>query len=72
MIEFFRDDPRGSVFNILSTSQFICIFVFAAGLFIMYKVSKGNAGACLEEAAGNEDQVEEAEVEIDEPGDGDK
>lgn len=35
VIEFFRGDPRGTVFNVLSTSQFICIFVFAAGALLM-------------------------------------
>jgi phosphatidylglycerol:prolipoprotein diacylglycerol transferase len=69
IIEIFRDDPRGSVFNIMSTSQFICIFVFAAGIFIMYKVSKSNASVCLEEPAGSEEQVVESEVQADEPKD---
>lgn len=32
-LEFLRDDPRGSV-GILSTSQFICIFVLALGIGI--------------------------------------
>lgn len=32
-VEFLRDDPRGNVF-FLSTSQFICIFVFIAGIVI--------------------------------------
>lgn len=33
-IEFLRDDPRGSVFA-LSTSQFISIFMIAAGILLM-------------------------------------
>lgn len=33
IIEFFRDDPRGNV-GILSTSQFICIFVLIGGIII--------------------------------------
>lgn len=40
-IEFLRDDPRGKVGS-LSTSQFICIFVFilGVGLFNMKKIIK--------------------------------
>lgn len=34
IIEFFRDDPRGNVGS-LSTSQFIAIFTFAAGLALL-------------------------------------
>ncbi len=44
IIEFFRDDPRGSVGQ-LSTSQFIAIFTFAAGagaLAYALRVSRGN------------------------------
>lgn len=33
-IEFFRDDPRGSV-GILSTSQFISIFIFIVGIIFL-------------------------------------
>ncbi|MCX7884044.1 MAG: prolipoprotein diacylglyceryl transferase [Caloramator sp.] len=33
IIEFFRNDPRGSI-GILSTSQFICIFVLIGGIII--------------------------------------
>jgi phosphatidylglycerol:prolipoprotein diacylglycerol transferase len=40
IIEFFRGDPRGTVFDVLSTSQFICIFVFAAGLILLYSIHK--------------------------------
>lgn len=36
LVEFLRDDPRGNVLN-LSTSQFICIFVFAAGIMLYNK-----------------------------------
>ena len=31
-VEFFRADPRGTVFRIFSTSQFVSIFVFIAGV----------------------------------------
>lgn len=47
IIEIFRDDPRGSVFNILSTSQFICIFIFIAGI-ILFLVSSKNFKAAKE------------------------
>ncbi|WP_337960969.1 prolipoprotein diacylglyceryl transferase family protein [Caloramator sp. mosi_1] len=33
MVEFLRNDPRGNVL-FLSTSQFICIFVFIIGLLV--------------------------------------
>jgi prolipoprotein diacylglyceryl transferase len=36
-IEFFRGDFRGTVLKIFSTSQFICIFVFIAGIILMWK-----------------------------------
>ncbi len=39
VIEFFRDDPRGNV-GALTTSQFIAIFTFAAGLALMVFVIK--------------------------------
>ncbi len=41
-VEFFRNDPRGSV-GILSTSQFIAIFTFALGfaVFNIEKIFKG-------------------------------
>ena len=35
IIEYFRDDPRGAVGN-LTTSQFIAIFTFAAGLIVLF------------------------------------
>ncbi len=41
MIEFFRNDPRGSV-GILSTSQFIAIFIFLAGVIVMSISAKLN------------------------------
>ena len=36
VIEFFRDDPRGAV-GVLSTSQFISLFIFAFGLFLLIR-----------------------------------
>ena len=39
IIEFYRDDPRGSV-GPLSTSQFIAIFIFAAGLALLIFLRK--------------------------------
>ena len=43
IIEFFRDDFRGSV-GALSTSQFISLFIFALGLFLLIR-SRGGAGS---------------------------
>ena len=37
IIEFYRADERGSI-GALSTSQFICIFLFLLGLFLLYLV----------------------------------
>ncbi|WP_234124154.1 prolipoprotein diacylglyceryl transferase [Clostridium hydrogenum] len=39
-IEIFRGDPRGSV-GILSTSQFICIFMFLIGIYVFAFFNKG-------------------------------
>lgn len=39
IIEFFRDDFRGSV-GALSTSQFISLFIFALGLFLLIRSRK--------------------------------
>ena len=35
-IEFLRDDPRGKI-GMLSTSQFICIFILIGGIIMLYK-----------------------------------
>lgn len=43
LIEFLRNDPRGNV-GALSTSQFISIFMVAAGAVMMYFSSKGKFG----------------------------
>ena len=40
IIEFYRADERGSI-GALSTSQFICIFLFLLGLFLLYLVYRG-------------------------------
>lgn len=39
LVEFLRGDPRGTV-GVLSTSQFICIFIFAGGLILMGRREK--------------------------------
>ena len=39
VIEFFRDDPRGAV-GPLSTSQFISLFIFAFGVFLLVRSRK--------------------------------
>lgn len=39
-IEIFRGDPRGGV-GILSTSQFICIFIFLIGIYFFGFINKG-------------------------------
>ena len=38
-IEFFRADDRGAV-GVLSTSQFISLFIFAFGLFLLIRSRK--------------------------------
>ena len=42
LIEFLRDDPRGGV-GVLSTSQFISLFIFAAGvvMILFFGLRKG-------------------------------
>ncbi|MBV7274388.1 prolipoprotein diacylglyceryl transferase [Clostridium sp. PL3] len=40
IIEIFRGDPRGNV-GILSTSQFICIFMFFVGIYVFCFLHKG-------------------------------
>ena len=41
LIEFLRNDPRGAV-GVLSTSQFIAIFMFAAGAVMLSRFVKNN------------------------------
>lgn len=48
IIEIFRDDPRGTVFNVLSTSQFICIFVLLAGIVMLYLISQKHKRLSME------------------------
>lgn len=36
IIEYFRGDPRGTVFKVFSTAQFTCIFVFIAGIILYF------------------------------------
>lgn len=55
-IEFLRGDPRGTVFNVLSTSQFICIIVLVVGLILMYGISSKYKGSGTEIDAGGEEK----------------
>jgi phosphatidylglycerol:prolipoprotein diacylglycerol transferase len=42
-VEFFRGDPRGTVFNgLLSTSQFISLIVFVASLIVLFTRSRSH------------------------------
>lgn len=43
LVEFLRDDPRGSV-GPLSTSQFISIFIVLCGAFLMWRIRGGKSG----------------------------
>ena len=54
VIEFFRDDPRGNV-GALTTSQFIAIFTFAAGLMLAAFVLKMPGGRQIA-SDGDEEQ----------------
>lgn len=47
VIEYFRDDDRGNV-GIFTTSQFIAIFTFAAGLLLLVYVLRKNASKGIE------------------------
>ncbi|MDD4290678.1 MAG: prolipoprotein diacylglyceryl transferase [Clostridia bacterium] len=40
VIEFLRDDDRGTILYLFSTSQFISIFLFALGIYCAYRVRK--------------------------------
>ena len=44
IIEFFRNDYRGEI-GILSTSQFIALFTFAAGVILFVKCKKDSTTA---------------------------
>lgn len=54
-IEFFRNDPRGSV-NVLSTSQFISLFILAGGLILFILCGK----FAKKKPVVEEEKVEEA------------
>ena len=43
IIEFFRDDPRGNV-GALSTSQFLAIFSFVAGMVLYFVIARYEGG----------------------------
>lgn len=51
-IEFLRDDERGSV-GALSTSQFISLFIFAAGAVLLYFVISKDKRASVAEKSDN-------------------
>jgi phosphatidylglycerol---prolipoprotein diacylglyceryl transferase len=48
VIEIFRGDPRGSV-GVLSTSQFICIFMFFIGIYVFCFLNKKQSYSQYEE-----------------------
>ena len=71
IIEFFRGDIERGQIGILSTSQFISIFIFAAGILLYVfaekisgaKVFAVEEGAAVEEAATAEETTAEAATE---------
>ena len=56
IIEFFRNDPRGTV-SILSTSQFISVFIILAAVVMLLKLSKNQKG---NEGSSDEDDADTA------------
>lgn len=44
VIEFYRGDPRGEVFNVLSTSQFISLVLAPLSLGMLIYLSRGTSG----------------------------
>ena len=62
IIEFFRDDFRGSV-GVLSTSQFISLFIFALGLFLLIRSRKAVNDFEVADA-GEQEPVAAAEADI--------
>jgi phosphatidylglycerol:prolipoprotein diacylglycerol transferase len=40
IIEFYRGDDRGVVFDVLSTSQFIAVIIVPVSLFMLYWLSR--------------------------------
>lgn len=66
LVEFLRDDPRGSV-GILSTSQFISLFIVAAGIILYVIFGKRPDSPQTVEQTDQEEQAgnkETADVEI--------
>ena len=68
LIEYLRDDPRGSV-GIFSTSQFIAIIMFTAGVILWFVFKKLNYPPLrrvskeeLEQEKAQEEAAEEAEA----------
>ncbi|MBO5198568.1 MAG: prolipoprotein diacylglyceryl transferase [Lachnospiraceae bacterium] len=64
LIEFLRDDPRGEV-GFLSTSQFISLFIVAAGviLYVIFGRRPDAEPAQVAEEASDEDEENEDEAE---------
>ena len=64
LIEFLRDDPRGEV-GFLSTSQFISLFIVAAGviLYVLFGRRPDAEPAQVAEEASDEDEENEDEAE---------
>jgi len=50
VIEFFRGDDRGLVFDMLSTSQFISVVLGPVSLFMLWYLGRANRPAALETA----------------------
>jgi phosphatidylglycerol---prolipoprotein diacylglyceryl transferase len=40
VIEFYRGDPRGTVFDVMSTSQFISVILVPLSLAMLYYLSR--------------------------------
>ncbi len=52
IIEYWRDDPRGEVFDLFSTSQFIAILLFIGALIVMiFRLRVADRGLQVEEVA---------------------
>lgn len=63
IIEIFRDDPRGTVFNTLSSSQFICIFIFLAGVIMLYVISRKAKNENIEVVKSSDEKASEDLIE---------
>lgn len=50
VVEFLRGDERGTVLNIFSTSQFICIFTFIIGIVLLLKPHRGGEAGRKEDS----------------------